>query len=62
MEEAVEGGGRPCGTQDTGDKSWVVCVWRTGRCDGRYLLSAWSSLMVYLSKASRPDLGPPCVC
>lgn len=27
-----------------------------GRCDGRYVLSAWSSPMVYLSKASRP--GP----
>lgn len=36
-----------------------VCVWRLGRCDGRYLHSAWSSPMVYLSKASRPGLGPP---
>lgn len=27
-----------------------------GRCDGRYVRSAWSSPMVYLSKASRP--GP----
>lgn len=37
----------------------VVCVWRLGHCDGRYLYSAWSSRMVYLSKASRPGLGPP---
>lgn len=47
------------GTKDAGRGAWAVCVWRPGRCDGRYLHSAWSSQMVYLSKASRPGLGPP---
>lgn len=42
-----------------GERAWAVCVWRPGQCDGRYLHSAWSSQMVYLSKASRPGLGPP---
>lgn len=40
-------------------KPWVVCVRTTRRCDGRYLRSAWSSQTAYLSKASRPGLGPP---
>lgn len=43
-------------------KPWVVCVRTTRRCDGRYLRSAWSSQTAYLSKASRPGLGPPWVC
>lgn len=36
-----------------------LCVWRLGMCNGRYLHSAWSSPVVYLSKASGPGLGPP---
>lgn len=69
MEKIKRGGGwmegeGPCGTQDgetgkEGARTWAVCVWSPGRCDGRYLHSAWSSQMVYLSKASRPGLGPP---
>lgn len=47
------------GHEGEAGKARAVSVWRTGRCDGRYLHSAWSSLMVYLSKASRPGLGPP---
>lgn len=58
-ERWMVGGGGPCGTQDMGERAWAVCVWRPERCDGRYLHSAWSSQMVYLSKASRPGLGPP---
>ena len=60
----MEGEG-PYGTQDVErgrrEREGLAdfCLEAVGRCDGRYLLSAWSSQMVYLSKASRPGLGPP---